>query len=132
MKISLHSMLMVLLCTSAAAGADVVDERLAAYKAQGAGGFSAAAGQALWNKSFKDTKTGESRNCATCHTADLRDAGKHAETGKVIEPMKPAVNPKRLTDVKQVEKWFLRNCKWTYGRECTPQEKGDFLLFIRN
>ncbi|BAV34058.1 cytochrome C [Sulfuricaulis limicola] len=132
MKISVHSMLIALLCASAAAGADVVDERLAAYKAQGANGFSAAAGEVLWNRSFKNAKTGESRNCAACHTANLRNAGKHAETGKVIEPMKPAVNPKRLTDVKQVEKWFLRNCKWTYGRECTPQEKGDFLLFIRN
>lgn len=132
MKLSLYSMLIVLLFSSATAGADVVDERLATYKAQGAGGFNPAAGQALWNKSFKDAKTGEARNCAACHTANLRDAGKHAETGKVIEPMKPAVNPRRLTDVKQVEKWFLRNCKWTYGRECTPQEKGDFLLFIRN
>lgn len=132
MKLSVHSMLIALLCASAGAGADMVDERLLAYKAQGANGFSAAAGEALWNKSFKDARTGESRNCASCHTANLRDAGKHAETGKVIEPMKPAVNPKRLTDVKQVEKWFLRNCKWTYGRECTPQEKGDFLMFIRN
>ena len=132
MKLSLSSMLMVLLCASAAAGADVVDERLAAYKAQGANGFSAAAGEALWSKSVKDARTGESRNCAACHTANLRDAGKHAETGKLIEPMKPAVNPKRLSDARQIEKWFLRNCKWTYGRECTPQEKGDFLLFIRN
>ena len=88
--------------------------------------------QTLWNKSVKDAKTGESRNCAACHTANLRNAGKHAETGKMIEPMKPAVNPKRLSDARQIEKWFLRNCKWTYGRECTSQEKGDFLLFIRN
>jgi len=124
MKISLNSMLMVLLCASGVAGADVVDDRLTEYKAQGAGGFSAAAGQALWTKPFQDAKTGESRRCATC--------GKHAETGKRIEPMKPAVNPKRLTDARQVEKWFLRNCKWTLGRECTPQEKGDFLLFIRD
>jgi cytochrome c553 len=132
MKLSLSSMLMVLSCATAAAGADVVDERLAAYKAQGAGGFSAAAGEALWNKRVTDTRTGEARSCATCHTVNLRDAGKHAETGKLIEPMKPAVNPKRLSDAKQIEKWFLRNCKWTYGRECTPQEKGDFLMFIRN
>lgn len=132
MKLSLNLMLTILLCASAVAGADVVDERLAAYKAQGASGFSASTGEALWNKSFKDARTGESRSCATCHTANLRDAGKHAETGKLIEPMKPAVNPKRLSDAKQIEKWFLRNCKWTYGRECTPQEKGDFLLFIRN
>lgn len=132
MKLSLSSMLMILLCASAAAGADAVDERLAAYKAQGANGFSAAVGEALWNKRVKDARTGESRNCATCHTANLRDPGKHAETGKLIEPMKPAVNPKRLSDARQIEKWFLRNCKWTYGRECTPQEKGDFLVFIRN
>ena len=132
MKISLNSMLMVLLCASAAAGADVVDERLAAYKSQGANGFSAAAGKALWDKSIKNAKTGESRSCATCHSGNLRDVGKHAETGKLIEPMSPAVNPKRLTDARQIEKWFLRNCKWTWGRECTPQEKGDFLLFIRN
>jgi len=132
MKLSLSSMLMVLLCASAAAGADVVDERLATYQAQGANGFSAAAGEALWSKSVKDARTGESRSCATCHTANLRDSGKHAETGRLIEPMKPAVNPKRLSDARQIEKWFLRNCKWTYGRECTPQEKGDFLLFIRN
>jgi len=131
MKISLHSMLLALFFASAAS-AEVVDERLATYKAQGANGFSAAAGEALWNKSVKDAKSGESRSCATCHTANLRDAGKHAETGKLIEPMKPAVNPKRLSDARQIEKWFLRNCKWTYGRECTPQEKGDFLMFIRN
>lgn len=132
MKLLPSSMLMVLLCASAAVGADVVDERLAAYKAQGASGFNAAAGETLWNKRVKDARTRESRSCATCHTANLRDAGKHAETGKLIEPMKPAVNPKRLSDARQIEKWFLRNCKWTYGRECTPQEKGDFLMFIRN
>ncbi len=97
MKISLNSMLMVLLCASAAAGADVVDERLAAYKSQGANGFNAAAGKALWDKSIKNAKTGESRSCATCHTTNLRDAGKHAETGKLIEPMNPAVKPSAAT-----------------------------------
>ena len=132
MKPSLNLMLTILLCASAVAGADVVDERLAAYRTQGADGFNAAAGEGLWNKKFKDAKTGESRSCATCHTDNLREAGKHAETGKPIEPMKPALNPKRLSDARQIEKWFLRNCKWTYGRECTPQEKGDLLLFIRN
>lgn len=46
--------------------------------------------------------------------------------------MSPAVNPKRLSDPKKIEKWFLRNCKWTLGRECTPQEKGDYLTYLRN
>ena len=36
------------------------------------------------------------------------------------------------TDPEHIEKWFTRNCKWTLGRECTPQEKGDFLLMIRS
>jgi hypothetical protein len=116
MKSMLQTLSIALLCATAAASADVVDERLAEYQAQGAGGFSAS----------------PARSCTACHTADLRSAGKHAETGKRIEPMKPAVNPERLTDARQIEKWFLRNCKWTFGRECTPQEKGDFLMFIRN
>jgi opacity protein-like surface antigen len=127
MKSMLQTLSIALLCATAAASAEVVDERLAEYQAQGAGGFSAAAGEALWNSS-----SGQARSCTACHTADLRAAGKHAETGKRIEPMKPAVNPERLTDARQIEKWFLRNCKWTFGRECTPQEKGDFLMFIRN
>ena len=44
--------------------------------------------------------------------------------------MAPSVNPKRLTDRSKIEKWFKRNCKWTLGRECTPQEKGDILTFL--
>ena len=53
------------------------------------------------------------------------------KTGKVIDPMAPSVNPKRFTDAKEIEKWFKRNCTWTVGRECTPQEKGDFLSYLR-
>ncbi len=52
-------------------------------------------------------------------------------TGKAIEPLAPSVNPKRLSDTAKVEKWFTRNCKWTVGRACAPQEKGDVLSFIR-
>ena len=111
--------------------ADVVDQALAQYRSQGAGEFDASAGKALWDKSYPDARGGEARRCATCHTTDLRLPGKHAQTGKVIEPIAPSVNPKRFTDIKFVEKWFLRNCKWTLGRECTPQEKGNVLVFLR-
>ena len=79
-----------------------------------------------------DAKSGEKRRCSLCHSEDLRRTGKHAVTGKVIEPLAPSANPKRLTDPEHIEKWFTRNCKWTLGRECTPQEKGDFLLMIRS
>lgn len=111
--------------------ADVVDQALAQYRMQGAGEFNAAAGKALWDKSYPDARGGEPRRCAVCHTSDLRQPGKHAQTGKAIDPMAPSVNPQRLTDIKFVEKWFLRNCKWTLGRECTPQEKGNVLVFLR-
>jgi hypothetical protein len=118
--------------TPIVAAADVVDERLQEYAAQGGSGFSAAAGAKMWAQQFPAPKIGgEPRSCAACHTRDLAADGKHVETGKRIDPLKPSVNAKRLTDVKQIEKWFGRNCKWTLGRECTPKEKGDFLLYIR-
>ena len=114
------------------AQADAVSELEAEYQTQGAGPFSAAVGEALWNKAFVDAKTGKERNCASCHTTDLTKQGKHARTGKAIKPMAPSVNSKRLTEVKKIKKWFVRNCKWTLGRECTAQEKGDVLAFLKN
>jgi hypothetical protein len=45
--------------------------------------------------------------------------------------MAPSVNSERLTDPKFIEKWFRRNCIQTLGRECTPQEKGDVLTYLR-
>jgi len=53
-------------------------------------------------------------------------------TAKRIEPMAPSVNPERLTDPAKIEKWFGRNCEWTIGRDCTTQEKADFLAFIQS
>ncbi|MEJ2693644.1 MAG: DUF1924 domain-containing protein [Candidatus Thiodiazotropha sp.] len=114
------------------AQADAVSELEAIYQNQGAGPFSAASGEALWNKTFVDAESGKQRNCSTCHTTDLTKPGKHERTGKVIEPMAPSANPKRLTDVKKIKKWLVRNCKWTLGRECTTQEKGDVLVYLKN
>ena len=112
--------------------ADAVADLQSGYLKQGAGQFSAANGESLWAKEFADAITGQQRSCALCHTQELTKTGKHAKTGKAIEPMAPSVNPQRLTDKAKIEKWFKRNCKWTLGRECTPQEKGDLLSFIRN
>jgi hypothetical protein len=113
------------------ARADVVDGLLKQYETLGASRFTAATAEAQWTRAFADAKSGEKRKCSLCHTEDLRRIGKHAVTGKAIEPLAPSANPKRLTDAEHIEKWFLRNCKWTLGRECTPQEKGDFLTMIR-
>jgi hypothetical protein len=113
------------------AAADPVDDLLKDFAAQGASNFSAQAGERFWDHPVTDAKSGEVRRCSLCHTTDLRRSGKHATTGKVIEPMAPSVNAKRLSNRADIEKWLLRNCKWTLGRECTPQEKGDVLVMIR-
>jgi len=118
------------LATGPAFAAGAVEERLAAYQAEGAGPFDAGRGKAMWSQSFTHAKADKPRSCATCHTDNPRAVGKHARTGKAIEPLAPSVNPQRLTEVREIEKWFLRNCKWTIGRECSPQEKGDFLSYL--
>lgn len=120
----------LLLCARAA-GATAVDDLLKQYAALGAADFSASAGESFWEQPFIDAKSGQPRKCSLCHTNDLKRTGKHATTGKVIEPLAPSVNPKRLTDAREIEKWLGRNCKWTLGRECTPQEKGNVLMMIR-
>jgi mono/diheme cytochrome c family protein len=87
--------------------------------------FSAAAGQKIY------TTVGPNQlSCSSCHTDSPKNEGKHAKTNKVIDPMAPSVNPKRFTDLAQVEKWFKRNCNDALGRACTTQEKGDFMSYV--
>ncbi len=69
-------------------------------------------------------------SCASCHHADPRRPGRHAVTGKAIEPLAPAANPQRFTDPGRVEKWFRRNCHDVLQRACTPEEKGDVLAWL--
>ena len=111
--------------------ADTVDERLATYQAEGATTFSAERGKDMWFKEYASAEDGKMRSCTSCHTNNVRVNGKHAKTGKPIKPMAPSINPERYTDAAEIEKWFKRNCKWTMDRECTPQEKGDFLSYLR-
>ncbi|WP_455205193.1 DUF1924 domain-containing protein [Kaarinaea lacus] len=97
--------------------------------------FSADRGKELWNKKYPasaDAKgwEGKERECSVCHTKDLTKKGKHVKTGKEIDPLAPSANPERFTELKKIEKWFKRNCKWTLDRECTNQEKGDLLKFL--
>jgi hypothetical protein len=137
MKMKTHSALLALglflITASPAVAADVVAERLVAYQGEGATDeFSAARGREMWVEQFSQPNGKKSRSCTTCHTDDLTVAGKHQRTGKRIEPLAPSVNPERLSNAKDIEKWFLRNCKWTVGRVCTPQEKGDILTYLRD
>lgn len=108
-----------------------LDTLFGEYTQAGAKDFSAETGKAFFYQERKDEATGEMRACTTCHHTDLTKEGKQASTGKVIKPLAPSANPQRLTDLAEINKWLKRNCKWTVGRECTAQEKGDILTFLK-
>ncbi len=93
-------------------------------------GFDAERGRKIFFAVRKDKK-GRDISCTRCHTKDLTSKGK-TTAGKVIEPLAPSVNKKRLTEVKEVKKWLRRNFKRVYGREGTAREKGDVLTFIKS
>lgn len=94
-------------------------------------GFSIERGKQIYYAMQKD-KNNQNINCATCHTDNLKNAGKNPSTGKPIEPLAPSVNKARLSDKAEIEKWLTRNFKQVYGRVGTPQEKGDVLAFIES
>jgi hypothetical protein len=79
---------------------------------------------------FFTARHGREWACATCHGATPTGTGKHAATGKTIEPLAPAFNPARFTQSAKVEKWFRRNCTDVAGRECTPAEKADVISWL--
>lgn len=114
---------------AAAVASPATDAEFAQFKKEGAKNFSAERGRQAWTKKVA-SKKGDMRSCTTCHDPDPTKPGKHVRTKKVIKPMAVSVNPHRFTDRKKIEKWFRRNCKWAWGRKCTPQEKGDFLKFF--
>ena len=99
-----------------------------AKKESGFKGFDAERGKKLFFDAQPNAKSGP-LSCATCHTPDLKKSGKTL-VGKVIPPLAPSTNKSRLTNVKETEKWLLRNFKQVYGREGTAREKGDVLMFI--
>ncbi len=68
-------------------------------------------------------------SCSSCHTANPKQPGR-TRVGKRIEPLAPAANPERFTDAAKVEKWFRRNCMDVLKRECSAQEKGDFIAWL--
>ena len=108
----------------------VVAQLLAGYQSAGAAEFSAERGKSMWTQTYADQQSGKPISCSTCHSDNLKQAGAHIRTGKRIEPMAASANAEGLNDPKKIEKWFLRNCKGTLGRECTVQEKGDFLSYF--
>ena len=117
-------MTVLLLPLSPLVASETTEALLEEFKGKATVPFTTEAGIAAW------TLVSNGRSCTSCHTDSVHVKGRHKRTGKIIEPMAPSVNSERLTDRKKINKWFLRNCKWTYGRECTVQEKGDILLWL--
>jgi hypothetical protein len=104
------------------------DEVLTTYKTDAGSafqGFSAARGETFFKQ-----KHGAEWSCSSCHTDNPAALGKHAKTSKVIQPMAPAINPERFSNMAKVEKWFKRNCNDVLDRVCTAQEKGDVLSYL--
>ena len=101
------------------------------YRNQATQAFSTDAGRQLWRQTFADAN-GSMRSCSSCHTSDPKQPGKHTRTGKKIEPLAPSINKHSLSKTKNIQKWLKRNCKWTLGRECNSQEKGDLLTYLNS
>ncbi len=97
--------------------------------------YESAAGapaQAQRGRGFFISRHGAEWSCASCHGQLPTAAGRHAVTGKSIDALAPAFNPRAFTDERRVEKWFRRNCKDVVQRECTPAEKADVLAWLQS
>lgn len=115
------------------AGLVCINAAFAATPAELAAGYAAQAGapaQAARGQQLFTTSHGREWRCASCHGDTPVGTGKHASTGKAIEPLAPAANARRFTDPAKVEKWFRRNCNDVMGRECTPAEKADLIAWL--
>ncbi len=94
-------------------------------------GFDAKRGEEIFTSKHIGKK-GKEISCTTCHTVNLNNSGENTFTGKTIEPLSPKANPKRFTDVKEIEKWMKRNFNDVYNRDGTALEKGDVTTYIIN
>lgn len=97
-------------------------------------GYEAASGspaQADRGRDFFLARHGGEWSCASCHGTVPTTAGRHAVTGRRIDPLAPAFNPQAFTDERRTAKWFRRNCNDVAQRECTPAEKADVLAWLQ-
>lgn len=100
-------------------------QQLERFSAQAAVPAQAERGRVLFT-----SRHGGEWSCSSCHGNPPNQPGKHASTGKTIDPMAPAANPEAFTDTAKVDKWFRRNCKDVLQRECSPSEKADVLAYL--
>ncbi len=91
---------------------------------------SAEEGKAFFNREL--LIKGKPTACASCHTANPADQGKHIVTGKPIRPLAPAINEKRFADIDKVEKNFTKHCNDITGRDCSAREKANFVTYLNS
>jgi hypothetical protein len=87
-------------------------------------------GQAERGRVFFTSRHGGEWSCASCHGNPPTQSGKHASTGKAIDPMAPAASASAFTSTAKVDKWFRRNCNDVLRRECSAPEKADVLAYL--
>ena len=90
---------------------------------------SASEGKIFFNRKFK-LNNGKEAACASCHTTNPADSGKHIVTGKLIRPLSPTVNSKRFTDLDKVEEKFTEHCNDILGADCSAAEKANFIVYL--
>lgn len=123
----------MILLGMASAHAETPAELLAGYRAAAAqqiAGFTPSAQRGAQFYTHRFGVSAKLDSCASCHTDNSAQPGRHAVTGKSIKPLAPSANPERFTDPRKVEKWFRRNCTEVVGRECNAAEKADFIAFV--
>ncbi len=89
-----------------------------------------APGDAERGRVFFTSRHGGEWSCGSCHGTPPVGVGKHASTGKAIDPLAPSANSRAFTDAAKVDKWFRRNCKDVLERECNAREKSDVLAYL--
>jgi len=119
----------VLLATFVAAATSAHAESPAQIR-DGYARLAGAPPQAARGQQFFGSRHGSDWSCSSCHGSVPTVTGKHASTGKAIQPLAPAVNAERFSNPTKVEKWFRRNCNDVVGRECTAAEKADVLAWL--
>lgn len=92
-------------------------------------GPSAVDGKFFFNRKIK-LANGKEAACASCHTTNPADEGKHIITGKPIKPLSPTVNYKRFSDVEKVEEQFTKHCNDIIGSDCTAAEKANYIAYL--
>ena len=120
-----HILIIATLLGATGALAETPRDFLARFEKEAGASASVARGA-----SFFTARQGGEWSCASCHTERPTQPGRHAKTDKEIQPLAPAANGERFTNVAKVDKWFRRNCNDTLNRLCSAQEKADVMAWL--